>query len=75
MTDVAEFLIFIDFVCQIFYKKLYATQFLNYMRFVMTDENVKYVHTSYLNILKNSWNARTSKEYAFVEVQAIRRRV
>ena len=32
MTDVAEFLIFIDFVCQIFYKKLYATQFLNYMR-------------------------------------------
>ena len=31
-TDVAEFLIFIDFVCQIFYKKLYATQFLNYMR-------------------------------------------
>lgn len=32
MTDVAEFLIFIDFVCQIFYKKLYATQFLNCMR-------------------------------------------
>lgn len=32
MTDVAEFLIFVDFVCQIFYKKLYATQFLNYMR-------------------------------------------
>lgn len=32
MTDVAEFLIFIDFVCQIFYKKPYATQFLNYMR-------------------------------------------
>ena len=32
MTDVAEFLIFIDFVCQIFCKKLYATQFLNYMR-------------------------------------------
>ena len=32
MTDVAEFLIFIDFVCQIFYKKLYATQFLNHMR-------------------------------------------
>ena len=32
MTDAAEFLIFVDFVCQIFYNKLYATQFLNYMR-------------------------------------------
>ncbi len=32
MTDVAEFLIFVGFVYQIFYKKLYATQFLDYMR-------------------------------------------
>lgn len=43
----------------------------------MTEENVEYVHTSYLIFghFKNSWNARTSKGYAFVEVQAIRRRV